>query len=295
MIRLRGWATDLPGLLIGLVLLGCKPSASVSAVEASRSRLAVPTPAATESAVTEESGLPKRLTLGSGEGCQRALEILATCAHETSCSAEMTMFLPSASRSQHVLLTRQSWFSPQQFDRYCERACNVKSAEVDRAQFEQDVCAGETAPAKQAEHAEAIALTIDGVPMPTDGFPLDQLIRKLGKPEHIAESKFSCDSAFEEEGTQEYIYPTLTFETDGGMAVLRSMKVVGGNRVALPGVVSMAGYAEAEFQKLLGLKAELLKGHTYRTSIVPGGDFETAYDFSFVHGKLDRVEYWIGC
>lgn len=287
---------SLAALLTGVVLLGCKPSTQAAAADATPATTLAPvaSPPA-EPIVTEEAGSPKGQVLTRGEGCGRALEILATCASEASCSAEMTMFLPSASRSQYVLLTEQPWFSEREFDRYCERACNARTAVVDRAAFEKEACS--TAPAAAVEKAAdaEIVLIVDGIAMPTEGIPLEQLMGRLGEPERIAESRYTCDSAFEEEGVQEYVYPTLTFETDGNTAVLRSMTVSGSNQLTLPGVASATGYAEGDFQKLPGIKIEPLKEHVYRTSTVPGGDLETAYDFIFSDGKLNKVEYWIGC
>lgn len=298
-MRLSGWVVPVVILLTGVMLLGCKPATPATATDAGPANAIAPVAApqveVVEPVVTEETGSPKGKALAQGEGCERAREVLATCASETSCSAEMTMFLPSAPRSQYVLLTEQAWFSEHQFDRYCERACNARSAEVDRVAFENEVCS-EASPATMEKAVDSgIVLTVDGIAMPTEGIALDQLMAKLGKPERIVESKYTCDSAFEEERVQEYVYPDVTFETDGNTAVLRSMSVSGLNRLALPGVASATGYAESDFQKLPGIKVEPLKDHVYRASTVPGGNLETAYDFIFSGGKLSKVEYWIGC
>lgn len=298
-MRLSRWAVPLVILLTGVVLLGCKPSTPATATDVAPANAVVPVAApqveAVEPVVTEETGSPKGKVLAQEEGCERAREVLATCASETSCSAEMTMFLPSASRSQYVLLTAQAWFSEHQFDGYCERACNARSAEVDLVAFEKEVCSAASTATMEKAAGSGIVLTVNGIAMPTEGIALDQLMAKLGKPERIVGSRYTCDSAFEEEGVQEYVYPNATFETDGNTAVLRSMSVSGPNQLALPGVASATGYAESDFQKLPGIKVEPLKDHVYRTSTVPGGDLETAYDFTFSGGKLSEVEYWIGC
>lgn len=72
--------------------------------------------------------------------CQTALQVLSTCAFETACNADMTMYLPSAARDQLVVLTKSPGFKAEAFDKYCESACRAKSPQVDRALFARDVC-----------------------------------------------------------------------------------------------------------------------------------------------------------
>lgn len=296
MVQFRTVTIAFMALAIGPGLFGCKPIAPDAAADSRQALQVEPSQASVpvEPLVTLESGSPEGLTLTRDEGCKRAVEILATCANETSCSTEMTMFLPSAARSQYVLLTKQSWFVQQQFDRYCETVCKAESSAVDNATFEKDVCIA-AALSEGAAPSSAIALVVGGLDMPKDGVPLSQVINKLGQPTRVSDSQYTCDSAFEEEGIKEYVYPNATFETDGSTAVLRMMKMGDGNEVTFPGVASADSYFEADLQKTPGIRAKKLRDHTYRASTAPGGDLETAYDFIFVGDKLASIEYWIGC
>lgn len=292
------FAVPLLALLATPMISSCKSetrSAEPAAAHASPTVSGTPRVEPVEPVVTAETPSTKEEAAAEGIGCEQAEAILATCAAEAACSTEMTMFLPSAARSQYVLLTEQAWFSEQQFDRYCERACTTKSPAVDYTSFKKDVCSADPAAGATAASTSVILLKVQGIPMAPEGVPVSKLTSALGKPHRVSESRYTCDSAFDAENVQEYVYPHATFESDGTTAVLRSMEVSESNQIVLPGLGAAGAQRESDIQKAQGIEVMPLKDHVYRTSTVPGGDLETAYDLIFRGGKLAKVEYWIGC
>lgn len=237
--------------------------------------------------------------------CQAALHVLSTCAFETSCNADMTMYLPSAARDQLVVLTKNPGFKAEAFDRYCERTCNSKSPQVDVASFAREVCgeASSGLPAQVGTGASTdrsangqIAFHMQGLPaLHVEPVKLADLMRQFGQPLKSSPSSHQCDSAFDAEGVKELTFAFAGFETDGNMAVLRWVKMGASVQVSLPGWPADKPVTMDGLKTLQGFASQQMDDRTVRVGVSPGASLETAYDFKFVNGRLDRVEYWIGC
>lgn len=126
------------------------------------------------------------------------------------------------------------------------------------------------------------------------GVPLAQVIKVFGQPTGKVPSPHDCGSAFNEGEIQQYTYPGFELETDGRTAIIRSMRMGGGNTIVLSNGQALADVPEADFKQAFGARAEKLD-EFYRTSATPGGEWEFTYDFRFERGRLRQVDYWIGC
>lgn len=73
--------------------------------------------------------------------CTRLLDVLAACATQTRCEPDVSIFLPGAARSKLVAAEAAPGFSEDAFDRYCLKACQAGSAQIDEEAFTWDVCA----------------------------------------------------------------------------------------------------------------------------------------------------------
>lgn len=212
---------------------------------------------------------------------------------------DMTTFLPAAARSSLIAAERQPGFSEEAFDRYCLQACQARKAAVDETAFAREVCA--VAPAAAGTSATAsqdvtvAAFVLRGtVRIGEAGAPLAEITQALGSPEQDAVTPYECGSAFEEGEIRQLRYSGLVLETDGTKAVVRSMALIAGNRLALSDGELIQQVDEAEFKRRFGDRAERV-GDVYRIGAGAGSDWETAYDFYFENGRLARVDYWIGC
>jgi hypothetical protein len=227
--------------------------------------------------------------------CQTALQVLSTCAFETACNADMTMYLPSAARDQLVTLTKSPGFKAGAFDKYCVSTCNAKSPQVDQAAFAREVC-GDVAggvPAAVAAGPSATKAATDQIAFSVQGqsalnaepVTLAVVLKQFGQPLKTTTSKHQCDSAFESEGTKEYAFATAGFETDGKTAVLRWLKIGAGTQVSLPGWPAGQTITMDGLKTLPGFTSLQVDDQTVRVGLAPGAGLETAYDFKFVNGQ----------
>jgi hypothetical protein len=239
----------------------------------------------------------------SASVCRRAQDVLATCAQETTCNAEMTLYLPSAARTQLIDLSKKPGFSSAAFARYCEAACQAKSADVDVERFAAEICSvSATQTVKSHEKAASpnvagigIALG-DGLVVRDEPVPLKAVLQRLGQPAKKSKSRFECDSAFESDKTMEYTFADAGFEVNGQEAVLRWARIGPNATLVLPGVASAATPTSQDaLTSLPGYTKLALQPNVVRLGARPGADLSRAFDFKFINGRLDRVELWIGC
>jgi hypothetical protein len=240
--------------------------------------------------------------------CTAAMDVLATCAFETTCNADMTLYLPSAARSQLVALAKKPWFSKSAFARYCESACQTKSADVNADRFAADVCAASvlsssasrsTAGSTSAELSALAGIRIvlgEGLVVQDEPVPLKTVLERLGRPIKKSKSSFGCDSAFESEQTLEVTFADAGFEVSGQEAVLRWARLGSTAKIVLPGAEEQVATAsKAVLTAIQGHAHFLPKPDTVRVAIRAGADLSRAFDFKLVAGRAARVELWIGC
>jgi hypothetical protein len=236
--------------------------------------------------------------------CQLALKVLDNCAHQRKCDAEMTLYLPSAPRSNLISLSKSPWFGAAAFASYCEAVCNAKSADVNEAKFADEVC-GASLPQKiksgnsKAAMRNAMRMQVafgDEFVVADQPVPLKKVLQRLGKPAKVTKSTFECSSAFESENTMEYTFADAGFEVSGQEAVLRWARLGPKARLVLP---SDAGAAMPVTREVLaslpGYPRLALKADAIRIGLKPGTDLSRAFDFQFVDGRVAKVELWIGC
>jgi hypothetical protein len=240
----------------------------------------------------------------SPSACQPAQEVLATCAYESTCNAEMTLYLPSAARAQLIDLSKKPGFSSAAFARYCEAACQAKSPHVNADRFAADVCGASAPRAAESRDAKAASASITGIGIALGGglvvgdepVPLKAVLQGLGQPLKKSKSRFECDSAFESENTMDYTFANASFEVNGQEAVLRWVRIGPSATVVLPGALGTATSASEEtLTSLPGYTKLSLQPGVVRLGVRPGADLSRAFDFKFVNGRLDRVELWVGC
>lgn len=235
------------------------------------------------------------------DSCRKALEVLATCAYETACNADMTTYLPAASRDVLVTLEKAAGFNAEAFGRYCEHACNAKSPTADEAAFASEVCKPELKDLRSAQRAasagiEGIHFVVKaGLVIGVEQIELAKVLQFLGKPDRIVKSPYQCDSAFESEGTKLYEYDDFRFETDGKFAVLRMVTPGPRAMVVVPGWPTSGMLTYSGLKSMPGFTILNLTDDTLRVAPKFGASLETAYDFKFQGDRLLNVKYWIGC
>lgn len=293
--------------LVSLVMPGCsrsasqpmasvKPGTGLSDIYEATAGSAAPFAVANPVAIAEVS------ISSAGEGlCDGALDALASCAATKTCGGNISTYLPAASRSALIALEGMPGYSEDAFDRYCLDSCRSRDSKVDLVVFAREVCGvdGEGVAVVPFPDAGMLvrvtAFSLQGMlEVGVRGVPLAQVVQAFGQPRTRRITPYECDSAFDEGTIQEYIYPEFSLETDGKSAVVRFMKVGGGNTVLLSDGQSFGVASEFDLKQVFGGDASNY-GAFYRTSASPDGSLETAYDLTFKGGKLDSVAYWIGC
>lgn len=231
--------------------------------------------------------------------CDAAREVLASCAYESSCSAEMTLFLPAAARDRLVTLEKVGGFDRTAFNRYCEQACRSKSPQVDLAAFAHDVCPeSAAAPSNQtgASATPTLKFTVGGgLVLDMRPVDLEKVKSALGAPVKSEPSPYQCDSAYESEGTRLLTFRTAVFETDGKTAVLRQVTAGPSVDVQFNGLSTWADVTLERLQSLPGIEKLQVDDHTLRLAPAAGASLETGWDFRFREGRLSSVDHWIGC
>lgn len=227
-----------------------------------------------------------------GEGqCSGALDALASCAEAKTCDAEISAYLPAASRSSLIALEAEPAFSVTEFDRYCLEACRSRSRKIDEIAFARDVCG-----VGAASFVHVVGFLLSGkLELNAAGLPLAEVVAVFGQPTEKRYTPNDCGSAFSEGNIEEHAYPTFTLETDGQRAVIRSLRLIEGNALQLSNGQVLVAMSESQFKQIVGPSAQAM-GDSYRVSALASGDFETAYDFRFDSaGKLTQVDFWIAC
>jgi hypothetical protein len=294
-------------------LVGCQRSepSSVSAPASSAAGASSTPPPASAVAVAAPS--PPPLHIGSDtpptqpappDECKRALEVLDTCAYETTCNADMTLYLPSTARSQLGYLSKKPWFGSAAFAKYCEAVCNAKSPDVSEAKFADEVCGASLPRIEKPRTSKSVVNDAQGLSILIGGdlliadqpVPLKGVLRRLGQPSKIAKSKFECSSAFESDSTMEYTFADAGFEVNGQQAVLRWARIGPMAIVTLPTVTGvLIPPTQDALASLPGYAKLATKPGALRLGVKPGADLSRAFDFKFIDGRLDRIELWIGC
>lgn len=317
MKTLRSTSLVLLYIVVAAFASGCSRADSGAAEPAA---LAPAPAAATASAAVEPASPAAASPAGQhGDGvaatsldsqCLRARNALAPCAEASTCDEDIAMFLPAASRDALIALEKRPGYSSDAFDAYCLKACQTRSAAVDEAAFARDVCgpgtstggaaAGQAPNDQAADPAKPQAVVSFVLHKKLDApasqtLPLDNVVSILGQPEAKRTTPYECDSAFEEGTIQLYSYPDADIETDGHMAIVRRVKLTGGNAIKLSGGSLLdANTTRDDLQRLIG---HLEHGtQSERVSAQPDGSLESSYDFHFnALGRLVSVDYWIGC
>jgi hypothetical protein len=230
-------------------------------------------------------------------GCAKALELINTCAYETTCDSDITTNLPSEPRSHFNTLSQQGWFRSEAFRTYCLDACKSKSAKIAVDSFKFEVCGYSDDLSTGKKYKPIIeALNIeDKVKTPVQGVELKVISAKLGKSLNSKNSPYGCDSAFSEKNTQLQEYPSFSLETDDKTAVIRSIEMNGVNSLLLTNGKIITTMTERQFNSAYALQAVKLDLHVYRSAATKDSGLESAYDFYFKEGKLIKVMYWIAC
>lgn len=253
-----------------------------------------PSPPAAEPVTTTTSAITK-VDMAGGH-CPDVLNALASCATAKICDGDISMYLPAASRSALIAMEGKPEYSEEAFDRYCLSACLAQDASVDQAAFDREVCGASEPPAPPAD-ATVIVKTFSlrgKLEAGTEGVPLAMVVQAFGQPMKKRVTPYECGSAFDMGAVQEYVYPDFSLETDGQHAVIRSIKLGGGNKLLLSNGQAIESANEAQFKQVFGQSEKY--GEAYRTSASPDGNLESAFDFKFdAKGNLTQVDYWIGC
>lgn len=250
---------------------------------------------------TASRAVPVSTPSAMTDSCRKAQEVLVTCAYETTCNPDMTMYLPAAARDVLVTLEKAAGFNSGAFGRYCEHACNAKSRNVDEAAFAREVCKPESKELSNAQTAaiagpEGIHVVVKAdLVIGVEPVELAKVLRLLGKPHRIVKSPYQCDSAFESEGTKLYEYDDFRFESDGKLAVLRMVTPGPWAMVVVPGWPPSATLTYSRLKSLPGFTTLNLTDDTLRIAPKVGASLESAYDFKFKGDRLLNVKYWIGC
>ena len=287
------WAT---ALLSAVVLSACSPSGTSSTPQTASQ------PIGASSSVTVE---PPAKALALSSACTSALEVLNTCAHEGQCSPDITMFLPSAARSQWLAASQTPGFSEEAFDRYCEAACRSKSSAVDQAAFAAEVCGNNGAPTAKSAAAPVVAANHEGLisislgkdlSVSTEPVPLSKIHQALGTPLKTEKSPHECDSAYESDDIKLLTYAHAAFESDGKTAVLRWADLGPSlGSVDFASKVQGGSLSFEAFKSSSGLKPVEIDTSTLRVPTRQGASLESAYDLKYNKGQLTRIELWIGC
>jgi hypothetical protein len=283
-------------LLSAVALSACSPSGTSTTPQAASQTIGAASSVAVEPPV-------KALALSSA--CKSVLEVLNTCAHEAQCSPDITMFLPSAARSQWVAASQTPGFNEEAFDRYCETACRSKSGAVDQAAFAAEVCGSNGGPTAKSASAPSAATSNDGVISITLGkdlsvsaepVPLSKIRQALGAPLKTEKSPHECDSAYEADDIKLLTYAHAAFESDGKTAVLRWADL-GPSLGTVDFATKMQGSTLSfeAFKSSSGLKPMEIDASTLRVPTRKGASLESAYDLKYHKGQLTRIELWIGC
>ncbi|MFD2450445.1 putative periplasmic lipoprotein [Ideonella paludis] len=283
-------------LLSAVALSACSPSGTSTTPQTASQSIVAASSVAVEPPV-------KALALSSA--CTSALEVLNTCAHEAQCGPDISMFLPSAARSQWVAASQTPGFNEDAFNRYCEAACRSKSGAVDQAAFAADVCGSKGGPAASSASAPSAAASHDGaisiilgkdLSVSAEPVPLSRVHQALGEPLKTEKSPHECDSAYEADNIKLLTYAHAAFESDGKTAVLRWADL-GPSLGTLDFATKVPGSTLSfeAFKSSSGLKPMEIDASTLRVPTRKGASLESAYDLKYSKGQLTRIELWIGC
>lgn len=282
-------------LLSAVALSACSPSGTSTTPQTASQTIGAASSVAVE---------PPAKALALSSACTSALEVLNTCAHEGPCSPDITMFLPSAARSQWLAASQTPGFSEEAFDRYCEAACRSKSSAVDQAAFAAEVCGNNGAAAKSAAAPSAsssneglVSITLGkDLSVSTEPVSLSKIHQTLGAPLKTEKSPHECDSAYEADDIKLLTFAHAAFESDGKTAVLRWADI--GSSL---GTVDFATKVQGKtlsfeaFKSSSGLNPTEIDASTLRVPTRKGASLESAYDLKYTKGQLTRIELWIGC
>jgi hypothetical protein len=277
------------------------PPASTASSASSSSSAAIMAAAAKPSVpVSGSSGPTESAPPGS---CQLAKQVLYSCVGQETCNADITLYLPSAARSQLGYLTQKPWFGSDAFDKYCEAVCNAKSANVDEKNFADEVCGAHLPRPAKAQKSKAsrnmVGLRIaigDDLVLADRPVALQKVLQRLGQPTKIAKSKFECGSAFESDNTMEYTFADASFEVNGQEAVLRWARIGSTAKVLLPPKAGVSRLAiRYSVLSLPGYMTLSLEPDVVRIGLRPGEDLSRTFDFRFVDDQIAEVKLWIAC
>jgi hypothetical protein len=230
-------------------------------------------------------------------GCVKALELINTCAYESTCDSDITTNLPSEPRSHFNTLSQQGWFRSDAFTKYCVDACKSKSTKIAADAFKFEICGYADDLSTGKKYKPIIeALNIEGkVKTPVQGVEFKVISAKFGKSLNSKNTPYGCDSAFSEKNTQLQEYPSFSLETDDKTAVIRSIEMNGVNSLLLTNGKKITAMTEQQFNSAYALQTVKLDSHVYRSVATKDSGLESAYDFYFKDGKLIKVMYWIAC
>jgi hypothetical protein len=236
-------------------------------------------------------------TIQPKAGCTKALELINTCAYESTCDSDITTNLPSEPRSHFNTLSQQGWFRSEVFTKYCVDACKSKSPKIVADTFKFEVCgyADDLSTGKKYEPIIE-ALNIEGkVKTPVQGVELKVISAKFGKSLNSKNTPYGCDSAFSEKNTQLQEYSSFSLETNDKTGVIRSIEMNGVNSLLLTNGKIVTSMTEQQFNSAYALQTVKLDSHVYRSAATKDSGLESAYYFYFKDGKLIKVMYWIAC
>ena len=245
--------------------------------------------------------VPTAATAGRGVTCDDVINALEECNGGYACDDDLGDYFPGATRGALVAAESAPWFTRDAFDRHCLAICKAGTVdwEARDAEFKRDICGvGKPAPAKPVRPLGYVeTYTLRGrVKLDAGEVPLWKIIAVAGTPKKKGYTPYECGSAFsghtDNPTVYEYRWPDFTIETDGRTAVIRSIRLVGGNEAWLPDGRAASDYDRKTFGKTFEVD-KIDDG--YRASNIPGV-WEATSDFEYnASGRPVEVRYWIAC